>query len=541
MINWVIANQEVLTFILLVVWLSDLTLAPRLGAKFTYRLYALIPLALIVANLPPIDFESAHPMLETASLINEPIVTTVNHYQVAHRLAENTLSHITWVWLCGAGPLLTGLIIGLAKLSALPKTPVIDEQQYDHLPNGIFYTSSKIRSPILKGIFSPEIILPADFRKYYGQHQLEYILAHEVVHARRHDNLWNLIALGFVVLFWFNPAVWLVYLRFRLTQECACDEEVLKKADKAEKIQYSKAMLQSYEHWNGFWTIQSHYGDKMTMIKRIDRLKNTLKPSRVARVLVGGLSATMMSVALIWGQVSASSPFTINLQGADILDFQLPRAAFYEGAQGEVHLQFDVEGGHVTEINVLNVVTSGGHEQAFIESASRYIKSLPLSGENANYNGAEYVVRFHLAGVGASEAALKKAQEKRPHRKIHLLPYSIPSPANALSLAGSPKLSPIKAHYPSYPAGLDQMGITASAIVAVDVRETGIAVNARVISVEAPAGYKDAFQESAQRQAADLYVFQNNTGEQIDDVRVRLHWVPSDSTKGFDRSKLRKK
>lgn len=541
MINWVLEQQEVLTTALLLAWLGDLVLTKRTGAKFTYRLYALVPLALVIANLPSLGIDHSTGAGEPVFLVKETIATslqTASHYQLSENLTPGSTNHIQWLWLLGTCTLLAGAAIGFARLAALPKSPVLDERQFDRLPNGIFYTSRKVRGPILKGIFKPEIILPTDYKQRYDNHQLDYVLEHELVHAKRFDNFWNLLALLMVICFWINPVVWFAYLRFRLTQECACDEEVLAQADKGQRIQYSRAMLQSYEHWNGFWMLQSHYGDKMTMITRINRLKTALKPSRLARALANGVCATVLSLVFLWGQVSANSPYSINLDHAILLNSSTPRAAFFEGAQGEVHLRFDVKKGKVSSINVVETVTSGGHEREFIEAATNFIKSLPYQGDNANLVAAEYVARFHLAGVGASRAALEKVSAERPHRKIHLLPYSIPSPEHEISFAGTPKLQHIKNHYPSYPEGLEAQGVSASAVVELDVRESGIAVNPRVISVDAPAEYRDAFYKVAQHEASDLHVFRNNTGQQVDSVRVELHWSPADYSRGVDSSKL---
>ncbi|WP_193161636.1 M56 family metallopeptidase [Microbulbifer hainanensis] len=537
MINWILAQQEVLTLALIVVWLSDLLLAKRVGSNFTYRLYALIPLALVIVNLPPIDFSSSAPTGASALLHPETIATTlhtVSNYQVMENLAPESGNHIQWIWLLGVSVLLTVATTGFIQIAKLPKSPVLLDRQYDRLPNGIFFTSSKVKGPILKGIFKPEIILPSDYEQYYDTSQLDYVIEHELVHAQRFDNFWNLLALIFLILFWFNPAVWAVYLRFRLTQECACDEEVLALADKNKKISYSRAMLQSYENWNRFWILQSHYGDKMTMITRINRLKNSLKPSKLARFLAGGVSAAILSLVFLWGQASAQTPSTINLNNAKLFNLPLPRAAFLEGIQGEVHLQFNVENGKVSSVSTIQTVTSGGHEKEFIEGAIKFIKSLPFTGKNTDLVAAEYVARFHIAGVGASQAALDKVTKRMPHRIIHLLPYSIPSPENEITFTGTPKLQLIKSHYPSYPEGLESIGISATAVVEFDVRDSGIAVNPHVISVDAPAEYQDAFHKIALKEARDLYVFRNNIGQRMNNVRVELHWNPADYSKGIE-------
>ncbi|WP_066961675.1 M56 family metallopeptidase [Microbulbifer sp. Q7] len=542
MINWVLEQQALLTLVLLVVWLSDLILTKRIGAKFTYLLYLLIPLAIFVASLPPITLDYAASENVASNLVTEVIASTIqtaNDSGIYRNITHTSTIQFQWIWLAGVIVLASGLAVGLFKLATLPKKPVLKDSLYDQLPNGIFYTSDKVRGPILKGIFRPEIILPSNYRQCYDSRQLQFVFEHELVHARRYDNLWNLLALALASIFWFNPIVWIVYLRFRLTQECACDEEVLAQASKGKKILYSRAMLQSYENWNGFWMLQSHYGDKVTMITRINRLKSKIRPSRIARFLAGGANALILSFAFLWGQVSASPQNTINLNDAKLLPFSLPRAAFIEGAQGEVHLQFDVTEGEISSIDVLDTVTSGGHVNSFIEASKNYVSSFPFTGDNANLKGAEYVVRFHIAGVGTSQTVLDAVTERMPYRKIHLLPYSIPSPANELKFTGTPALQPIKSHYPDYPDGLEALGISASSTVEFDVKEDGVAINTRVISVTAPAEYQHAFREVALREASNLNVFLNNSGKTINNVRVTLHWNPADHTKGLDHSKLK--
>lgn len=536
MINWILEQQEILTLTLLVIWLSDLLLAKRAGSNFTYRLYALIPLALIAFNLPSIDFSSSAPVTKAALLHPETIATTlhtITTYQVTPNFAQKSTNQIQWVWLVGVFILLTIVITGFIKIARLPKSVVLLDHLYDRLPNGVFYTSNKIKGPILKGIFKPEIILPSNYKQCYDAAQLDYVIEHELVHAKRFDNLWNLFALIFLILFWFNPVVWAVYLRFRLTQECACDEKVLVLADKDKKISYSRAMLQSYEHWNKFWILQSHYGDKMTMITRINRLKNNLKPSRLARSLAGGLGAAILSAVFVWGQASAQASSSVDLNNAKVLNLPLPRAAFFEGIQGEVHLQFNVEDGKASSIKTIQTVTSGGHEKEFIEAATKFIKSLPFSGKNGDLIAANYVARFHIAGVGDSKAKLDEVNKRMPNRIIHLLPYSIPSPENEITFSGAPQLQFIKNHYPSYPEGLESIGVSATAIIEFDVGDNGIAVNPRVISVDAPSEYKASFHEVAQKEVRDLFVFRNKSGQQINNVRVELHWNPADYAKGF--------
>ena len=58
--------------------------------------------------------------------------------------------------------------------------------------------------------------------------QLEAILAHELCHVRRRDNLTAAIHMLVQAIFWFHPLVWWLGVRLVDERERACDEEVLR-------------------------------------------------------------------------------------------------------------------------------------------------------------------------------------------------------------------------------------------------------------------------------------------------------------------------
>ncbi|MBB2484409.1 hypothetical protein H5407_04130 [Mitsuaria sp. WAJ17] len=82
-------------------------------------------------------------------------------------------------------------------------------------------------SPALMGLLQARLVLPMDFEQRFSAREQALILAHEAVHARRHDNAWNLLAAGLLVLQWFNPLAWWALRAMRLDQELACDAAVL--------------------------------------------------------------------------------------------------------------------------------------------------------------------------------------------------------------------------------------------------------------------------------------------------------------------------
>src|SRR5467141_4568190 len=56
---------------------------------------------------------------------------------------------------------------------------------------------------------------------------MESIVADDLCHVRRRDNLATVIHTAVEVVFWFHPLVWWLEVRLMEERERACDEEVL--------------------------------------------------------------------------------------------------------------------------------------------------------------------------------------------------------------------------------------------------------------------------------------------------------------------------
>jgi uncharacterized protein (TIGR03435 family) len=94
------------------------------------------------------------------------------------------------------------------------RTPIRLVQSPDWMEPGIF------------GIFGPVLIWPQGISQHLGDRHIEAILAHEVCHARRRDNLSAVLHMLVEAIFWFHPLVWWIGARLEEERERACDEEV---------------------------------------------------------------------------------------------------------------------------------------------------------------------------------------------------------------------------------------------------------------------------------------------------------------------------
>jgi bla regulator protein BlaR1 len=86
------------------------------------------------------------------------------------------------------------------------------------------------RNPLEPGIFGivrPALLWPAGFSERLQDAHLEAILAHEVWHVRRRDNLAAALHMFVEAVFWFHPLTWWLGTRLIEERERACDERVL--------------------------------------------------------------------------------------------------------------------------------------------------------------------------------------------------------------------------------------------------------------------------------------------------------------------------
>ena len=74
----------------------------------------------------------------------------------------------------------------------------------------------------------PILLLPAGVVDRLTTQQFEAVLAHELCHVRRRDNLTSAIHMIVEAVFWFHPLVWWIGARLIEERERACDEEVLR-------------------------------------------------------------------------------------------------------------------------------------------------------------------------------------------------------------------------------------------------------------------------------------------------------------------------
>lgn len=89
-------------------------------------------------------------------------------------------------------------------------------------------SSPGLLEPGVVGLLRPVLLLPAGIAERLTPAQLQAVLAHELCHIRRRDNLLSSLHMIVEAIFWFHPLVWWIGSKLVEERELACDQEVLR-------------------------------------------------------------------------------------------------------------------------------------------------------------------------------------------------------------------------------------------------------------------------------------------------------------------------
>jgi bla regulator protein BlaR1 len=184
--------------------------------------------AIMPSALPPMIRRASQPFALPASFVTIP---------AARPAAPSVMPAVLCaVWAIGFAILVFSWWRRWRHLRAAVRTATPLE-----LPIGLKTMSSPaFPEPGVFGVLRPILLLPEGITEQLSAPQLESVLAHELCHIRRRDNLATAMHMVVEAVFWFHPLVWWLGARLIGERERACDEEVLRlgnqPADYAEGI-----------------------------------------------------------------------------------------------------------------------------------------------------------------------------------------------------------------------------------------------------------------------------------------------------------------
>lgn len=146
-------------------------------------------------------------------------------------------SAIFGVWLCGFTAL---ILMRFRKWRRIRQ--VVRASVSMAIPAPVEIRSSPgLLEPGVVGLIRPVLLLPQGIPERLTPSEMDAILAHELCHVRRRDNLLASIHMIVETIFWFHPLVWWIGARLLEERERACDEEVVSRGNHPDV--YAEAIL----------------------------------------------------------------------------------------------------------------------------------------------------------------------------------------------------------------------------------------------------------------------------------------------------------
>ncbi|MBI4907570.1 MAG: TIGR03435 family protein [Acidobacteria bacterium] len=223
-----------------------------------------------------------------------------------------------------------------------------------HLDLPIQVMTSRGRlEPGVFGVWKPILLLPEGILSRLTSGQLQAILAHELCHVRRRDNLTAAMHMVVESIFWFHPLVWWIGRRLVEERERACDEEVVRIGN--EPRVYAEGILKVCKYYLQSPLACAAGVTGANLTKRIEDIVDNRIASR--------LTATRKILLAAAGIAAVAAPVLVGL-------WHVPSA----GAQSEGKLVFEVASIKRMNPDALGVgprplapgVTPGGGIRSFV-------------------------------------------------------------------------------------------------------------------------------------------------------------------------------
>jgi bla regulator protein blaR1 len=160
----------------------------------------------------------------TVVQITQPFSDTISFVSAAPHPTDWIHIAIFAVWACGFATIALMRLRGWVRIRAVVRasTPI------DIAAAVVVRSSPSLLEPGVLGFLHPTLLLPEGILQSLTPPQFEAVLAHEMSHVRRRDNLTAAIHMLVEAIFWFHPLAWWIGARLVEERERACDEAVLR-------------------------------------------------------------------------------------------------------------------------------------------------------------------------------------------------------------------------------------------------------------------------------------------------------------------------
>lgn len=192
--------------------------------------------------------------------------------------------------------------------------------------------------PAVVGVVRPVLLFPTGIAERLTPSELEAVLAHELCHVRRRDNLFAAIHMFVEAALWFHPLVWWISARLVEEREQACDEEVLRLGSQPEI--YADAILNVCKFYVQSPLVCASGVSGASIRRRIEAimLNRFEQLSRAKKLLLAGAGmAALVGPIAIGLLIAAGNVTVVGAQGRAQVEAQSPVSPSQEFDVAAIH------------------------------------------------------------------------------------------------------------------------------------------------------------------------------------------------------------
>ena len=185
-------------------------------------------------------------------------------------------------------------------------------------------SSSSLVEPGIFGIRQPVMLLPEGIVDRLSESQMHAIVAHEITHVRRRDNLTFAMHMLVETIFWFHPLVWWIRARLIEERERACDEAVLQSGNEAET--YAEGILNVCKFYVESPSACAAGVTGSDLKKRIVRIMSQALGGNLSltrKLLLVSIAAALIAVPVVSGLAKAPMASGQDAQSAPLQSFEV--------------------------------------------------------------------------------------------------------------------------------------------------------------------------------------------------------------------------
>jgi TonB family protein len=255
--------------------------------------------------------------------------------------------------------------------------------------------------PGIVGILRPVLLVPRGISARLTLAQLRAVVAHEVSHWRRHDNLTAALHMVVEALFWFHPLVWWIGARLIEERERACDEAVIKAGH--DPRTYADGVLNVCELYVATRLACAAGVSGADLKRRVTYIMRSRVMHKLNAIKKVSLSAAVLATLLVPIAVGVLSGSPALAQDdRDVIPLvriapDYPPEASAQGLEGHVILEFTITAEGATKDIVVVESTAPIFDEPAIRAVSRW-RYLPrtVDGGAVERVGVQTVIRFAL-------------------------------------------------------------------------------------------------------------------------------------------------